>query len=118
MKDNSPIFFAVRSNNREAVEIMADRGIDKLNFMLNSLGHNPLTYAASLKYFDLVNYLTGRGMFVDVEDHEGKTVLLRALENYNQALAEKLLARGADINLVNREGKTALSILVQRHYLE
>lgn len=57
-------------------------------------------------------------MLIDVEDKEGKTILLRALENYNQALAEKLLARGADIDLVNREGKTALSILVNRHYLE
>ena len=97
---------------------MADRGIDKLNFMINLQGHNPLTYAASIKNFELVNYLTGRGMLIDVEDREGKTVLLRALENYNTNLAEKLLARGADINLVNREGKTALSILVQRHYLE
>ena len=86
--------------------------------MTNSQGHNPLTFAASLKNFELVNYLSGRGMLVDVEDREGKTILLRALENYNQGLASRLLARGADINLVNREGKTALSILVQRHYLE
>jgi len=111
-KDNSAIFYAVRSNNLEAIEIMADKGIDQLNFMINSQGHNPLTYAAATKNFDVVNYLTGRGMLVDVEDREGKTILLRALESHNQSLAEKLLARGADINLVNREGKTALSILV------
>lgn len=77
-----------------------------------------MTYAASLKHLELVNYLTGRGMIIDVEDNEGKTVLLRALEAYDQGLAAKLLHRGADINLTNREGKTALSILVQRHYLE
>ena len=117
--DNSPVFYAVRMNNQDALEIMADQtGIDKLNFMTNAAGHNPLTYAASLKMFDLVNYLTGRGMLIDVEDREGKTILLRALESYNTSLAERLLARGADINLVNREGKTALSQLVQRHFLE
>lgn len=81
--DNSPIFYAVRTNNKEACEIMADFGVDKLNFMTNSQGHNPLTYAASLKHFDLVDYLSGRGMLVDVEDREGKTVLLRTLESYN-----------------------------------
>ena len=86
--------------------------------MTNSQGHNPLTYAAYLKHFEIVNYLTGRGMLIDVEDNEGKTVLLRALEAYNTGLATKLLHRGADINLTNREGRTALSILVQRHYLE
>lgn len=116
--DNSAVFYAVRTNSQDALEIMADRGVDNLNFMTNTQGHNPLTYAASLKNFDLVNYLTSRGMLIDVEDKEGKTILLRALENYNQTLAEKLLARGADIDLVNREGKTALSILVNRHYLE
>ena len=117
--DNSAVFYAIRMNNQGALEAISDRiGIEQLNFMTNSQGHNPLTYAASLKNFELVNYLTGRGMHIDVEDREGKTVLLRALESYNQGLAEKLLARGADIDLVNREGKTALSILVQRHYLE
>lgn len=110
--DNSPIFYAVRTNFMEAVEIMADQGVDKLNFMQNSQGHNPMTYAASLKHFEMVNYLTGRGMLVDVEDNDGKTVLLRALEAYDQGLAAKLLHRGADINITNREGKTALSILV------
>ena len=97
---------------------MSDLGVDKLNFMTNSQGHNPLTYAAMLKHFDLVDYLSGRGMLVDVEDREGKTLLIRALESYNQGLASKILARGADINLINRDGKTALSILTQRHYLE
>lgn len=111
-QDSSPIFYAVRMNYREAMEIMADRGIDQLNFMTMSQGHNPLTYAASLKHFDAVDYLTGRGMLIDVEDRDGKTILLRALENHNLSLAEKLLARGADINLVNRDGKTALTILV------
>ena len=51
-------------------------------------------------------------MLVDVEDREGKTILLRALESYNKALADKLLGLGADINLVNRSGKTTLTILV------
>ena len=82
--DNSPVFYAVRMNNQGALEAMADRiGIDQLNFMTNSQGHNPLTYAASLKNFELVNYLTGRGMHIDVEDRDGKTILLRALEGQN-----------------------------------
>ena len=82
--DNSAVFYAVRVHNWNALEAIADRiGIDKLNFMTNSQGHNPLTYAAAVKNFELVNYLSGRGMLVDVEDREGKTILLRALESYN-----------------------------------
>ena len=111
-RDNSPIFYAIRSQNREAVSIMANTGVDQLNFMTNSHGHNPLTYAAHLKHFELVEHLAERGMLVDVEDREGKTILLRALESYNKALADKLLGLGADINLVNRSGKTTLTILV------
>lgn len=81
--DNSAIFYSIRANNMEALEIIADQGIEKLNFMTNTQGHNPLTYAASVKHFEMVNYLTGRGMYIDVEDKEGKTVLLRTLESYN-----------------------------------
>ena len=79
LKFNGPAF---RNNLPKEIDTeVLTRRIEELNFMTNSQGHNPLTYAASLKNFDLVNYLTGRGMLIDVEDREGKTILLRALES-------------------------------------
>ena len=54
-------------------------------------------------------------MLADVEDKEGKTVLMRVLEQYNFELATKLVRRGADINSVNKEGKTALTVFLLAH---
>ena len=51
-------------------------------------------------------------MMADVEDREGKTVLVRVLEAYKFELATKLIRRGADVNSVNREGRTALTIAI------
>ena len=44
--------------NREAIEILVDCGIKELNFYVNSAGHNPLTYAASIGLFEFVDYLS------------------------------------------------------------
>ena len=54
-------------------------------------------------------------MMADVEDREGKTVLVRVLEAYKFELATKLIRRGADVNSVNREGRTALTIAILQH---
>ena len=64
----------------EALETFIDVGPEEMNFYINSQGHNPLTYAASITNFEAVNYLTQRGMLADVEDKDGKTVLMRVLE--------------------------------------
>ena len=113
--DNSPIFYAIKAKYMEALEIFADLGTQQMNFYINSTGHNALTYAASIGNFEAVDYLSQRGMLPDVEDRDGKTVLVRVLEAYNFELANKLIRRGANVNSVNREGKTALSIFLLQH---
>jgi len=62
-----------------------------------------------LKHWEAVEFLSSRGVFSEASDHEGQTVLLRALAAYQFELASKLISRGSDINATNREGRTALS---------
>ena len=63
----------------------------------------------------MINYLTSRGMLIDIEDSSGATVLTKVLEAYNFDLASKLIKRGANINYSNKDGKTALTIFLQKH---
>ena len=56
-------------------------------------------------------------MLLDIEDRDGKTVLMRALWGENFELATKLISRGANINAVNREGRTALTHAVSEKRL-
>lgn len=55
-------------------------------------------YAAIYGNFEAVNYLSVRGLMLDVEDREGKSLLLRTLLAEKYDLASKLLSRGATVN--------------------
>jgi ankyrin repeat protein len=111
--DNSPIFYSIKSRNLDALEILCDTyGTQELNFFVDSNGYNPLTLAASLQNWEVVNYLSIRGILLDIEDRDGKTVLMKALWGENFELASKLINRGANIDAVNREGRTALTYAV------
>lgn len=55
-------------------------------------------YAALHSNYWAVNYLSVRGLLLDVEDREGKSLLARVLMADNYELALKLLSRGATVN--------------------
>ena len=55
-------------------------------------------YAAIIGNWETVNYLSIRGILLDVEDKEGKTLLFRAVAGEQYELASKLLRRGANVN--------------------
>ena len=55
-------------------------------------------YAAQYGNFDAVNYLSMRGVHLDVEDREGKSLLLRTLMAEKYELETKLIQRGAKVN--------------------
>jgi len=88
---------------------MSEKQSDRMNNYLNSNQQSPLMYAAWLRHWEAVEFLTSRGVLTDASDHEGLTVLMRVLAAYKFELATKLINRGSDINATNREGRTALS---------
>ncbi len=55
-------------------------------------------YAAVHKMFDLVNYFSVRGLPIDVEDREGKSLLLHTVLAENYEIATKLISRGASVD--------------------
>ena len=63
---------------------------------------------------DVVNYLTQRGMKTSLEDHEGFSILARVLDVFDFSLALKLLQRGCDIDFTNKDGRTVLTLFIQK----
>lgn len=114
-RDNSPIFMALKQKNISMLRALCQQGpVDNLNFMLNSKGQNPIVSAAHNQNWDAVDYLSSRGVLVDVEDQDGLTLLMKVL-TYNQFdTAAKLLSRGSDVDAFNREGQTALSYFIRK----
>ena len=97
--DNSPVFMAVKQNRTKALELFCDR-IEAETFtkMVDSRGHNPIVLASWLGNFESLNYLSIRGLNLDLEDRDGRSLLASVLMSNKQDLALNLIQRGADIN--------------------
>jgi uncharacterized protein len=104
--DNSPIFFAIRQENLKAIELICDRNLKVLNDRKDSQGIHH-------RKFEAVNYLSVRGLNLNVCDSEGRSLLLRVLMEEKSDLAKNLIQRGADIDFRNHDGTTALSMAIQ-----
>lgn len=72
--DFSPVFLAVTTCMVSVLEIMCDLKED-LDSYKDSQGYTPFTLAIKHAIHDVVNYLSLRGVNLDQEDPEGKTVL-------------------------------------------
>ena len=63
-----------------------------------------------------INKLLGKGLDLDEEDHLGKTLLHRAVEQGRRDGVELLLNNGADVNSADRLGNTPLHTSVGKGY--
>jgi len=63
----------------KAVEIFADNCKNEMQGAITPEGFTPMLYAAVHKNFWAVNYLSLRGYNSNVEDIEGKTLLVHLL---------------------------------------
>ena len=79
----------------------------------DSEGRTPLMFASAKGYNEIVNYLTLRSKDLNQEDVNGLTILMHYLFKCDFKMSYKLLARGADINYVNKNGCTALHLCVE-----
>ena len=82
----------------------------------NKDGGTPLIYAAQHGDLTLIKTLVDRGAKVNWVDHDGNAPLgyLAAGEKLKNEAVAFLLARGADINLANKAGRTPLHLAVMR----
>jgi ankyrin repeat protein len=90
---------------------LCDGGVN-IDIIRSVDGYSPLTYAAKYNIDDITSYLSLRSKRLDDEDPEKLTAFTRYLLLNKFDMATKLIARGADINYTNRDGKTALIIAI------
>ena len=70
-------------------------------------------YASELKKKATVNYISLRTKNLNIEDTKGNTILMYMLMQENFKMASRLILRGANIEYVNKSGKTVLHLCVE-----
>src|SRR5689334_7474913 len=101
---------AVRDGNTAVVRqlLAADPALPKVR---DSEQSTPLHYAAWKGHAEVIEALLDAGAVIDAEDqntHYGGTPLHAAAHGNQKAAAERLIARGANVNIKSINGRTAL----------
>ena len=90
---------------------------------VDKLAHGPhagefITHAAAVGNLKVVDALISHGMTVDYRDHSGSTPLHAAAVEGQKAMAEYLLATGADVNAINSYGDSPLENAMSMNHAE
>jgi ankyrin repeat protein len=78
--------------------------------MVNHIGWTPLHYACSKGNLEVAQFLVTNGALVDSPSPGNTTPLMMAVQSGNEQLIKLLLDKGADIQLRNTNGLSAIDI--------
>jgi ankyrin repeat protein len=86
----------------------------------DTTGRTALMFAANFAKRDAMTLLHEHGATVNARDNKGETALMHNMDGPrdNPRTLKMLLAMGADCHVKSQEGKTALSIALQKNYTE
>ncbi|CAB0030322.1 unnamed protein product [Trichogramma brassicae] len=121
-RGQSPLYLAVRGGHDNVIASLLRGGADPSS--VDAAGRTALHYVCELWGRDRlasIIFELGREnnhrVLIDARDNEGNAPLLLAVSKGNfQSLGEFLLRKGADPNLANAEGSTALHEICKRDY--
>ena len=107
-QDESPLMMAALRGYVEICANLIARDAD-----VNKPGWTPLHYAATGGHLAVLRLLLDNHAYIDAESPNGSTPLMMAAMYSNAATVELLLKEGADPNLKNELGLTALDFAVR-----
>lgn len=108
----TPLIYAARMGNTDAVKLLISAGTDvnRKNFE----GASPLSKAALYGHLDCIKLLLEAGADVCACDCDGYTALMWAAGGVNIECMRMLIEAGADIDMKNKGGETAGDVLKRR----
>jgi uncharacterized protein len=102
-KGESPLMLAILKGQQEVVDQLLKKGAD-----VNKTGWTPLHYAASSGQVTMISQLIENSAYIDAESPNGTTPLMMAAMYGSTAAVKLLLDEGADPQLKNQQGLSAL----------
>jgi uncharacterized protein len=104
----TPLMIASIEGNLPVVKAL----VQGRNARLDHIGWTPLHYACSRGHLEVAQFLLANGAIVDSLSPGYTTPLMMAVQSGNEQLVKLLLDKGADIQLRNTNGLTAIDIAV------
>jgi ankyrin repeat protein len=101
---DSPLLMAALHGRLEIARKLIAKGAP-----LDAPGWTPLIYAATGGHDEMVRFLLDQGARIDATSPNGTSALMMAVREDKFSTAALLIARGADVNLRNENGATALA---------
>ena len=105
-----PIINAAKRGSANKIKELIKKGSNK-DAKDNVYGFTALMYAVLNKYLSAVIELINCGANPNIQDPEGRTVLMMVS---TQKIVDKLLDAGADVNIQNNRGETAIMMYVNQ----
>ncbi|MEJ8837339.1 ankyrin repeat domain-containing protein [Ramlibacter sp. AN1133] len=107
-KDESPLMLAALKGHKEIVRKLIARDAD-----VNKTGWTPLHYAATGGHVEIIQILLDEYAYIDAESPNKSTPLMMAAKYGTPAAVKLLLEAGADPNLRNELGLSAIEFAQQ-----
>jgi ankyrin repeat protein len=102
----TPLMMASIQGNLPLVQTL----VLKNKAMVDHIGWTPLHYACTRGHIDVAQFLIANGATVDAMSLGNTTPLMMAVQSGNEQLVKLLLDKGADLQLRNNNGLSAIDI--------
>ena len=104
----TPLMIASIDGNLPVVKAL----VQQRKALIDHVGWTPLHYACAKGHFDVAQYLLMNGAAVDALSPGDTTPLMMAVQSGNEPLIKLLLDKGADLQIRNSVGLSAIDIAV------
>ena len=111
----TPLVHAIQTNDMKLCQFLLDKGCN-INMKLGKSSLTPLMLALDKQNIEMASVFLDHQADINERDVDGCTALIRCVsaQHFQRNIFDFLLARGCAVNSVDKAGRCALSILIQK----